>query len=91
MHILLERRGDDLYLGAGKLSVSIATRSAVSSLIHFAVNVTRAGTPVRTSSLADLKVDPAVFARDLLARSAREAASLHEARVKVRAKGEARP
>lgn len=60
------RRGDDLYWQGGKLSISIATRSLQSCLIHFAVNVTRAGTPVVTSSLADLGVQPSPFAEQLL-------------------------
>ena len=90
----LRREGDDLWLGqgkrAGKLSVSIATRSPVSTLLHLGVNVTNAGAPVRTASLTDLGVEPAAFARDVMARVAAEHASLHAARVKVRAKGEVR-
>lgn len=91
--VQLHRDGDDLWVGdgprAGKLSVSIATRSAVSTLLHLGVNVTNAGTPVRTASLADLGIDPAAFARDVLRRAAAEHASVLAARAKVRAKGEA--
>ena len=37
--------GDDLFVEDGKLSVSIATVSQVSLLVHFAMNVTDSGTP----------------------------------------------
>jgi hypothetical protein len=82
----LRRAGDDLYLGKGKLSVSVATCSAVSSLIHFGVNADNAGTPVRTASLADLGVAPVRFARALLRQSAAEEAAIARARCKVRAR-----
>lgn len=84
----LLRDGDDLWVGDGKLSISIATVSPVSSLVHFAVNSTRGGAPVRTAALADLGVDAAVFGRDLLARIAEEQQSIAAARAKVRPKGE---
>ncbi len=79
----LRRDGDDLFAGAGKLSISVATRSAVSTLIHLGVNVTTAGTPVRTASLEGLGVDPVRFAREVLARTAREEASMAKAKCKV--------
>lgn len=62
----LTRKGDDIYVGPGKLSISIASVSAVSTLVHFAVNVTNKGTPVKTASLEDLKIKPDVFAKDVL-------------------------
>ena len=82
------RDGDDLFVGDGKLSISIATRSTVSTLIHFAVNVENVGTPVVTSALADLGIDPEALAREVLSRVDREEASLRAARAKVRARGE---
>jgi len=85
----LRRRGDDLYVGAGKLSISVASRSLVSTLIHFAVNASNAGTPVATASLEDLGVEPVAFGRALLDRAAAEHASLETARCKVRPRGEA--
>lgn len=47
--------GDDIFIDDGKLSVSIATASISSMKIHFALNITRNGTPsdVNTSSLED--------------------------------------
>ena len=52
------RNGDDLYFGIQKLSISIASSSAVSSQIHFAVNVSNAGTPVKTCALKDWEISP---------------------------------
>lgn len=80
----LRREGDDLYFGEGKLSISIATVSPVSSLIHFAVNCTNEGTPVCTASLADIAMDPAEFARRAMEKLIAEVASIEEAIVKVR-------
>jgi hypothetical protein len=79
----LRREGDDLFLGPGKLSISVATRSAVSTLIHLGVNVGNRGTPVRTACLADLGVQPARFARALLRSTQAEEASIARARCKV--------
>lgn len=87
--VALTRDGDDLWIdGDRKLSISIATKSMVSSLIHFAVNVDNAGTPVETASLGDLGIDPEQFARTVLARVEAEEVSIRTARAKVRAKGE---
>lgn len=82
------RQGDDLFVGAGKLSISIATVTPVSSVIHFAVNATPGGAPVATATLAELGVAPAAFGQALLARLQQEQDSIAEARAKVRAKGE---
>ena len=84
----VRRDGDDLWFGDGKLSISIATASPVSALVHFAVNATSGGAPVRTATLAELGVAPEAFAQDLLARVAAEQQSIVAARAKVRAKGE---
>lgn len=83
------REGDDLFFGDRKLSISIATRTPVSTLIHFALNVSTDGVPVPASSLGDAGVDPRRLARDVLARVEREQQSLDAARHVVRAKGEA--
>lgn len=85
---VVRRDGDDLFVGAGKLSISIATVTPVSALIHFAVNATAGGAPVATSDLQALSVAPAAFAQALLARVAAEQSSILTARAKVRAKGE---
>ncbi len=83
------RLGDDLHVGPGKLSISIATRSLVSTLIHFAVNVTNSGTSVATAALADLGVEPRDYAERLLARVGAEMESVQTARAKVRGRDEA--
>jgi hypothetical protein len=81
----VRRDGDDLYAGPGKLSISIATLTPVSSKIHFAVNVVPAtDVGVETAALRDLGVDPAAFGRELLARYAAEAAGILDARTRVR-------
>ena len=87
--IAVSRSGDDLFFDGRKLSISIATRSSVSSLLHFALNVTRDGTPVPTACLEEFGVSAADLAADTLGRVAAEEGSILEARVKVRAKGEA--
>jgi hypothetical protein len=55
MGLDIQRNGDDLFLGPGKLSVSIATCSASSMKVHFGVNLTTEGTPedVTTAGLKD--------------------------------------
>lgn len=68
----LSRKGDDIYVGAGKLSISIASVSAVSTLVHFALNVTNKGTPVKTASLEDLNIKPDTFAKEILKMFASE-------------------
>ena len=80
----LIRVGDDLFLQDGKLSISIATRSATSVLVHFAVNITNDGTPVKTSSLEDLGIDPKDFADHALQQISREYQSIVQATHKVR-------
>ncbi|MDW8215515.1 MAG: DUF366 family protein [Roseiflexaceae bacterium] len=86
----LMRNGDDLYLPRpnnqpGKLSVSIATTSAISTLIHAGFNIDTAGTPVPTAGLAELGVEPVSFGNELLTRYAAEVADIWQARCKVRA------
>jgi hypothetical protein len=79
------RRGDDLYVGDAKLSVSIATLSGVSSLVHFGINVISEGTPVKTLGLDDLKIDPRSFAIAVLEQVEEEEEGIVEARCKARA------
>lgn len=80
----LVRRGDDIFIGERKLSVSIATVSPVSSLIHLGINVDPAGAPVPAIGLDELAIDPAAFARELLDAYASELAGIAHACVKVR-------
>lgn len=60
------RKGDDLYCKGAKLSISIASCSAVSCQIHFAVNISNKGTPVKTCALKDFGLKPSKVALDLM-------------------------
>ncbi|MBC7076592.1 MAG: DUF366 family protein [Syntrophomonadaceae bacterium] len=81
----VRRLGDDLYVNKGKLSVSIATVSAVSSLIHVGLNIDNQGTPVKTSALSELGIrDVKAFAEKVMLRYKRELEQIYEARCKVR-------
>lgn len=57
----LVRKGDDLFWQINgvkrKLTISIASVSAVSSMVHFAININNENTPVETCSLDDLKIE----------------------------------
>ncbi len=85
--ITLRRDGDDLYANTKKLSISIATCSPTSTLIHFAVNVVNSGTPVETISLQELKVNPAQFAKNLMTAFSDEVQTIEQAVRKVRPTG----
>lgn len=79
----LYREGDDLYVEKSKLSISIATVSPVSAMIHFAVNISNEGTPVKTLSLEDLQVNPREFAEHCMKTVTEEFKTLVEATQKV--------
>ncbi len=78
------RRGDDLYVGDAKLSVSVATASPVSTLVHFGINIDSQGTPVKTLGLADFNVEPRAFALAVMETYRHECLSIADARAKVR-------
>jgi hypothetical protein len=80
----VRREGDDLYVGEGKLSVSVATVSPVSSLIHLGLNVSARGVPVRAASLEETGIDPSRLAPKILSGFAREVDGVIEAAKKVR-------
>lgn len=80
----IERRGDDIYEGNRKLSVSIATSSPNSYLIHFALNIMSYGTPVPTKGLADYDIDPRPFGETVSKRYCEEIESMSHAEKKVR-------
>lgn len=80
----LYRDGDDIFVGSKKFSISIATQSPVSSLIHFAVNVVNEGTPVETISLSDFEIEPKVYAEKVMAKLTQEVRGVIEATQKVR-------
>ena len=81
----VRREGDDLFLGKGKLSISIATLTPVSSKIHFGINIERAlDVGVETRALKDLGVDATDLARRVLAQYASQIDGIHDARTRVR-------
>ena len=77
-------RGNDVYAAGRKASVSVATLSPVSALVHYGINVRTEGTPVPTWGLAEAKIQPDAFARDLLERYAQELVDIERAAAKVR-------
>ncbi|MCX7703558.1 MAG: DUF366 family protein [Planctomycetota bacterium] len=79
----VSRDGDDIFIRDGKLSISVATVSPVSGLIHLGLNITNEGTPVKTASLSDIKIEPKEFALDLLERYRKECASILDSSVRV--------
>ncbi|HWJ02983.1 MAG TPA: DUF366 family protein [Verrucomicrobiae bacterium] len=84
----IHRDGDDLFRQANKLSVSIATLSPVSTLIHTGLNISSIDTPVPTVSLAELGItDFLQFGREVAAAYCAEISGIRAARCKVRGVG----
>lgn len=79
----LDRFGDDIYWNDKKLSISIASSSSVSTQIHFAMNITTEGTPVKTTSLQELGMDPQKTAEDIMVLWSKEFESMQMATQKV--------
>lgn len=83
--ISVVRDGDDLFYQGKKLSVSIATKSLTSSLIHTALNIVSEGAPIEVSALFEMGIsDVKEFACDIMERFAKEAKSIKIATCKVR-------
>lgn len=84
--IFVKRNGDDLIVGGGKLSVSIATKSVTSILIHTGLNILSEGAPVKASGLtSELGItDIDEFAIQVMSRYAEEINDIHSASMKVR-------
>ena len=64
----LSKRGNDIYCNGRKMSVSIATRSGVSVLVHTALNIETEGTPIPTSGLKEVGIDARKFGEAILER-----------------------
>lgn len=83
--ITVLREGDDLYYKNGKLSVSIATLSPVSSMIHTGINISSINTPVKAAGLFDLGLtEIEQLAAEIMEAYKAEIASIKMARCKVR-------
>lgn len=80
----LVRKGDDLFLKDQKLSISVAAPSTNSILVHFAMNISTDGTPVKTCGLKDFAVEPMVLAEKCLTHICAEYTDIVEATYKVR-------
>ncbi|MEI6092300.1 MAG: DUF366 family protein [bacterium] len=82
----VKKDGDDLFIGDGKLSISIASVSPVSALIHIGLNVNNSGTPVKTSALEDFGIDVKTFTDEVLKKFNYEYTRIILAASKVRAR-----
>jgi len=81
---VLKRINDDIFIDDKKLSVSIATVSPVSSLIHTGLNIRSDNTPVKAIGLDELGIEAESFAEDVCELFIREVESIKAARSKVR-------
>jgi len=84
--IFVERNGDDLMINGGKLSVSIATKSHNSILIHTGLNIDSEGAPVKATGLSnDLGIsDIKDFANTIMQKYSEEIDDIVLASTKVR-------
>lgn len=81
----IKRSGDDLFYKGGKLSVSIATKSLTSSLVHTALNIVPTGAPVKISCLNDIGIkDVKGFAIKVMGKFTSEIEDMNFAKSKVR-------
>jgi hypothetical protein len=89
--LFISRRGNGLYIEVEeeseadrKLTVSVATVSPLSTLIHTGINVASAGTPVPTLGLEDLEVPVDDFILKVLQGFINEVKGIDQDRCKVR-------
>lgn len=84
--IKVVRSGDDLFCDGKKLTVSIATKSLTSVLIHTGVNIDSEGAPVKASGLTnDLGItEIESFAKEVMENYSNEAEDIVLAGTKVR-------
>ena len=84
--IFVVRNGDDLMIDGKKLSVSIATKSMTSVLIHTGLNILSEGAPIKASGLqSELGItDTKAFAVEVMQRYVNELNDIKLACTKVR-------
>ena len=84
--IFVIRNGDDLMIDGRKLSVSIATKSTTSILIHTGLNILSEGAPIKASGLtSELGIkDVKEFALEVMKRYSEEIDDIIMASTKVR-------
>ena len=83
---VIDKQGQLKFKEQGKkLSVSIATKSITSSLIHSALNIKSSGCPIEVSSLNDMNIyDIKDLAKEIMQRFASEVDDIKLATTKVR-------
>lgn len=77
------RNGNDLFYNNKKLSVSIATISPVSALIHTGINIKNTGAPIPISCLEDMNIDYKSFGLKIMELFVKEYQSVDYAKSKV--------
>lgn len=82
--VSFNRSGNGIYSGEKKLTVSVATASPVSTLIHAGLNITAKGAPVPVACLSEHGIDPKKFANIVLKRYCAEMESVKVSRSKVK-------
>lgn len=80
----LSRSGDDIYCGERKMTVSIATISPISTLIHTAINIDPTGAPVAACGIDEFGIAPLGIAQSIVSSYSDEMESATFARCKVR-------
>lgn len=82
--IVLTRNGDDLFDEESKISISVATISPVSGLIHVGLNISSKNTPVLTKGLQDYKIETRLVSLRVFEKYKEELLSLIKSISKVR-------
>ncbi len=84
--IFVVRNGDDLFINGKKLSVSIATKSITSVLIHTGINILSENAPIPVSGLkTDLGIDDVKeLAIEIMEKYSEEILDIIQASTKVR-------
>ena len=83
--VFVVRNGDDLMINGRKLSVSIATKSITSCLIHTGLNIIKEGAPIQASDLSEIGImNVKEFAQKIMAKYNKEYESIKCATYKVR-------
>lgn len=84
-NVNLKREGDDLFYNDRKLSVSIATKSIVSGLIHTALNIDCTGAPVKAVDINEIGIkDIKTLAQKIMQRYTDNIEKVNFATTKVR-------
>jgi hypothetical protein len=80
----LKRSGDDLFDEDHKVTISIATKSPVSGLIHTGINISSKNTPVKTKGLSDYNINAKTLAEVVLKKYKYEVEAIEKCITKVK-------